>query len=136
MKTKSRLTKFAVDKVAPATRGHCGDTSSHGSPPCDNIEQGQNCSKYSFTDSAASCEAPQNGYRQDEVVLPSAKKRKVSIESSVTTSKSYTPLEQQYIAIKANYPDSVLFVECGYKYKFFGEDAEASKIIIAYSHSY
>lgn len=47
-----------------------------------------------------------------------------------TLSKQYTPLEQQYIAIKAQYPDAVLFVECGYKYRFLGEDAEvASKIL-------
>lgn len=50
-----------------------------------------------------------------------------------------TPLEQQYVAIKneyhadieyvrtnliwLRYPDTVLLVECGYKHKFFGEDA-------------
>lgn len=36
----------------------------------------------------------------------------------------YTPLEQQFVTIKDKYPDAVLFVECGYKYRFFGEDAE------------
>ena len=36
----------------------------------------------------------------------------------------YTQLEQQFIEIKEKYPDAVLFVECGYKYRFFGEDAE------------
>lgn len=46
------------------------------------------------------------------------------------TSKQYTPLEQQVVAIKAQHPDAVLFVECGYKYRFFGEDAEvASKLL-------
>ena len=38
----------------------------------------------------------------------------------------YTPLEQQYIAIKEQYTDAVLLVECGYKYRFFGHDAEVS----------
>ena len=59
-----------------------------------------------------------------------------SSRSSVQTglplslSKQYTPLEQQFRAIKAQHPDAVLFVECGYKYKFFGEDAEiASKVL-------
>ncbi len=28
--------------------------------------------------------------------------------------------------IKEQYSDALLFVECGYKYKFFGEDAEVS----------
>ena len=42
----------------------------------------------------------------------------------------YTPMEQQYLSIKANYPDAVLFIECGYKYRFFGEDAQiASRVL-------
>ena len=45
---------------------------------------------------------------------------------NATISKQYTPLEQQYIAIKAQHPDAILFVECGYKYRFFGEDAEVA----------
>ncbi len=46
------------------------------------------------------------------------------------SSKQYTPLEQQFLHIKAQYPDAILFVECGYRYKFFGEDAEiASKVL-------
>ena len=49
---------------------------------------------------------------------------------STPSSKQYTPLEQQFIAIKAEYPDALLFVECGYKYRFFSEDAEiASKVL-------
>ena len=40
------------------------------------------------------------------------------------TKTKYTPLEQQFVEIKEKYPDAVLFVECGYKYRFFGEDAE------------
>ncbi|XP_076055515.1 DNA mismatch repair protein Msh3-like [Oratosquilla oratoria] len=35
-----------------------------------------------------------------------------------------TPLEQQVVLIKEQYPNALLFVECGYKYRFFGEDAE------------
>ena len=58
------------------------------------------------------------------------KSRSSNPSSSDTISKQYTPLEQQYLAIKAQYPDAVLFVECGYKYRFFGEDAEvASKTL-------
>ncbi|KAF8252779.1 hypothetical protein K440DRAFT_652656 [Wilcoxina mikolae CBS 423.85] len=34
-----------------------------------------------------------------------------------------TPLEQQVVDIKKNYPDTVLVVEVGYKFRFFGEDA-------------
>uniref|UniRef100_A0A4W3I9U7 DNA mismatch repair protein MSH3 n=1 Tax=Callorhinchus milii TaxID=7868 RepID=A0A4W3I9U7_CALMI len=36
----------------------------------------------------------------------------------------YTPLELQFMEIKEQHKDAVLCVECGYKYRFFGEDAE------------
>ncbi|XP_071506743.1 DNA mismatch repair protein Msh3-like [Diadema antillarum] len=48
---------------------------------------------------------------------------------------SLTPLEQQFVKIKENYQDAVLFVECGYRYRFFGEDAEiAAKELNIYCH--
>lgn len=48
---------------------------------------------------------------------------------------SYTPLEQQYVHIKEKHRDVLLFVECGYKYRFFGKDAEiASKELNIYCH--
>lgn len=40
------------------------------------------------------------------------------------TATRYTPLEQQFLEIKAANPDLVLMVEHGYRYRFFGEDAE------------
>ncbi|KAI2664411.1 DNA mismatch repair protein Msh3 [Labeo rohita] len=40
------------------------------------------------------------------------------------TKSIYTPLEEQYMEIKKQHADTVLCVECGYKYRFFGEDAE------------
>lgn len=36
----------------------------------------------------------------------------------------YTPLEQQFVAVKEKNPDVLLIVECGYRCRFFGEDAE------------
>ena len=42
----------------------------------------------------------------------------------------YTPLEEQWLTVKRQNPDVVLFVECGYRYKFFGPDAiTASKVL-------
>nr|XP_023679827.1 DNA mismatch repair protein Msh3 isoform X1 [Paramormyrops kingsleyae] len=40
------------------------------------------------------------------------------------TKSIYTPLEQQFMDIKGQHKDVLLCVECGYKYRFFGEDAE------------
>ncbi|KAJ3284327.1 Mismatch repair protein msh3 [Borealophlyctis nickersoniae] len=36
----------------------------------------------------------------------------------------YTPLEQQFLEIKAQHQDCLLVVEVGYKFRFFGEDAK------------
>lgn len=45
-----------------------------------------------------------------------------------------TPFESQVVDIKKKHSDKVLLVECGYKYKFMGRDAEiAAKV---YIHTY
>jgi len=46
--------------------------------------------------------------------------------SNKRTKSIYTPLELQYIELKQQQKDAILCVECGYKYRFFGEDAEVS----------
>ncbi|ELW70009.1 DNA mismatch repair protein Msh3 [Tupaia chinensis] len=47
----------------------------------------------------------------------------------------YTPLELQYIEMKQQHRDAILCVECGYKYRFFGEDAEiAARELNIYCH--
>lgn len=52
----------------------------------------------------------------------------------------YTPLEQQFMEVKAKFPDTVLFVEAGYRYRFFGKDAEvAAKVLgihAGWSHNF
>ncbi|KAL2562129.1 hypothetical protein AAZX31_20G144900 [Glycine max] len=48
---------------------------------------------------------------------------------------TYTPLEQQVLDLKAKHPDVLLMVEVGYKYRFFGQDAEhASRVLGIYAH--
>ena len=42
-----------------------------------------------------------------------------------TGEPKYTPLELQWKAIKEHNEDTVLLVECGYRYRFFDKDAEA-----------
>lgn len=45
-----------------------------------------------------------------------------------------TPMEQQVVDLKAKHPGVLLLVECGYRYRFFGEDAlAAAKVSIALS---
>ncbi|NWS48407.1 MSH3 protein, partial [Probosciger aterrimus] len=51
------------------------------------------------------------------------------------TKSIYTPLELQFLEMKKQHKDAVLCVECGYKYRFFGEDAEvAAKELNIYCH--
>nr|XP_031530349.1 DNA mismatch repair protein Msh3 isoform X6 [Vicugna pacos] len=55
--------------------------------------------------------------------------------SNKRTKSIYTPLELQYLEIKQQQKDAVLCVECGYKYRFFGEDAEiAARELNIYCH--
>ncbi|CAL8330544.1 unnamed protein product [Arctogadus glacialis] len=48
---------------------------------------------------------------------------------------AFTPLEQQVIQLKQQHEDALLAIECGYKYRFFGEDAEiAAKELNIFCH--
>ncbi|XP_030832222.1 DNA mismatch repair protein Msh3 [Strongylocentrotus purpuratus] len=59
----------------------------------------------------------------------------VSGKTSRVKKSQYTPLEQQFMKIKESYTDTVLLVECGYRYRFFGEDAEiASRDLNIFCH--
>lgn len=44
--------------------------------------------------------------------------------AETTKIASYTPLEKQVVALKQRHPNTVLLVECGYRFRFFGDDAE------------
>ncbi|CAN0451266.1 unnamed protein product [Rangifer tarandus platyrhynchus] len=55
--------------------------------------------------------------------------------SNKRTKSIYTPLELQYLEMKQQQKDAILCVECGYKYRFFGEDAEiAAQELNIYCH--
>lgn len=58
-------------------------------------------------------------------------------QGKASAKEQYTPLEQQVVELKAKYKDVLLMVEVGYRFRFFGEDAEiAARVlgIIAYNH--
>lgn len=73
---------------------------------------------------------------QFSVSLKSYENSQNSSETNLNrrTKSIYTPLELQFIEMKKKYKDAVLCVECGYKYRFFGQDAEVifSKIMERY----
>lgn len=48
----------------------------------------------------------------------------------------YTPLELQFLEVKSKYPDVILLVECGYRYRFFGDDAEVNIKLYSFLATY
>uniref|UniRef100_A0A8C3HB40 DNA mismatch repair protein MSH3 n=1 Tax=Chrysemys picta bellii TaxID=8478 RepID=A0A8C3HB40_CHRPI len=95
---------------------HCQDTGSQIS------EKEQSC--FSLNQFSASCKSFEGSQNISNTNL--LNKRTKSI---------YTPLELQFIEMKEQYKDAILCVECGYKYRFFGEDAEiAAKELNIYCH--
>ncbi|EEB06374.1 MutS protein 3 [Schizosaccharomyces japonicus yFS275] len=70
-----------------------------------------------------------------ELKRSTRKKRTSDVERNPSRPPSightkYTPLEEQYICLKRRYPDTILAVEVGYKYRFFGEDARTVSSIL------
>ncbi|WAR00673.1 MSH3-like protein [Mya arenaria] len=55
-------------------------------------------------------------------------KKDVCLRSGDGRAVKYTPLEQQYMEFQEQCPDAVLAVECGYKYRFFGDDAKVGVV--------
>lgn len=48
---------------------------------------------------------------------------------------NFTPLELQVVTIRKQFPDCLLMVECGYRMRFFGDDAlKAAKALGIYAH--
>ncbi|XP_024989642.1 DNA mismatch repair protein MSH3 isoform X5 [Cynara cardunculus var. scolymus] len=63
-------------------------------------------------------------------------RRNVSTSNTiVSVNPKYTPLEQQVVELKAKYKDVLLMVEVGYKFRFFGQDAEnAARVLGIFAH--
>ncbi|RYH28906.1 hypothetical protein EON65_10465 [archaeon] len=57
------------------------------------------------------------------------------VPTTPTSASSYTPLEKQVLELRQKHPDCLLMIECGYRVRFFGEDATiASKELGIYCH--
>jgi DNA mismatch repair protein MSH3 len=77
---------------------------------------------------------------EEEEVVPAAKTlrgkytskngTKAAAKPAKTTAAAsnakLTPLERQYVEIKKKYADTLLLIEVGYKFRFFGEDAKVT----------
>ncbi|KAF7813276.1 DNA mismatch repair protein MSH3 isoform X1 [Senna tora] len=63
---------------------------------------------------------------------PDIPQASTGIPKSSSKPTKYTPLEQQVVELKSKYPDVLLMIEVGYKYRFFGEDAEVAARVLGY----
>ncbi|MCJ1307939.1 Mismatch repair protein msh3 [Agyrium rufum] len=59
---------------------------------------------------------------EEEIEKPSKAKR----PGGKKASSKLTPMEKQVLDIKSKHPDTLLVVEVGYKFRFFGEDARTA----------
>ncbi|KAG0003387.1 Mismatch repair protein msh3 [Entomortierella chlamydospora] len=56
------------------------------------------------------------------------------VSSQKVAKSTLTPLEKQFVEIKDQYPDAILCIEVGYKFRFFGEDAEIASRELCIAH--
>lgn len=142
-KISGKLKQFSRGMGAergPADQAGC--SSVHGSDRAHSSTTGSSSKSSQLADSCALSRVEGDPSKSDTAkpslpmetgsvkLTPKSEQKPTKPSPSATISKQYTPLEQQYISIKAQYPSAILFVECGYKYRFFGEDAElASKTL-------
>jgi DNA mismatch repair protein MSH3 len=73
----------------------------------------------------ANGEGDGDGEEDEEQDAPKPAKGKKGAATKKTASK-LTPMEKQYLDIKRKHLDTVIVMEVGYKFKFFGEDARTA----------
>ncbi|WVQ74512.1 hypothetical protein IAR50_004113 [Cryptococcus sp. DSM 104548] len=77
-------------------------------------------------DKTTNTNAKLSKYSAKEPLAGKGKGRKGKAEAVGPSGQTYTPLEKQYLEIKEKYPDVLLLMEVGYKYKFHGDDAKVA----------
>ncbi|XP_078070007.1 DNA mismatch repair protein Msh3 [Mustelus asterias] len=150
--TMDRLKGFSIDRQLepPDTKGPSVDTQFKRFEYAENYDLNPDNICTELDDFVLTKDADREGLyqsRSEEIVSLdwsrfSASNRGSSVKTSFEagtvnrrTKSTYTPLEQQFLEIKEQHKDAVLCVECGYKYRFFGEDAEiAARELNIYCH--
>ncbi|KAI4150532.1 MAG: hypothetical protein L6R39_002258 [Caloplaca ligustica] len=75
-------------------------------------------------DEAEDNEGEAEDFEEEEVAKPPPKGKKST--AAKRTSNKLTPMEKQVLEIKRSHMDTLLVVEVGYKFRFFGEDARTA----------
>lgn len=74
-------------------------------------------------DAAGAVEGEEGEGEEEDEPVPPPKKGKAAAKSG---GNKLTPMEKQVIEIKRKHMDTVLVIEVGYKFRFFGEDARVA----------
>jgi DNA mismatch repair protein MSH3 len=74
-------------------------------------------------------EVPAAKSLRGKYAAPGRKNSKTPAKPAASSTTKLTPLERQYVEIKKKYPDTLLLIEVGYKFRFFGEDAKVYKLL-------
>ena len=91
----------------------------------DSIAEIKRRNRHITEETAEGQDADEDGEADDEPEpAPKAKGRKGA--AAAKTKDKLTPLEKQVLAIKRDHQDTLLVVEVGYKFRFFGEDARTA----------
>jgi hypothetical protein len=70
------------------------------------------------------------------LVYESTRKEDTDARNSTPSAQAkYTPMEQQVVALKKQHQGALLAIECGYRFRFFGDDATAAaEVLSIYAH--
>ena len=120
--SKSHKENFTLDSDSKSSRAH---NSGLNDDDIEEMEINKSVSWEGFNITKFACVSrlPAKSVSKIKAVLDKNDTDSLKSLNSRTRS-AYTPLELQFLEVKAKYPDVILFVECGYRYRFFGEDAE------------
>ena len=62
------------------------------------------------------------------------RQRAEHLQANAIPLQKFTKLEEQVVEFKAMYPGCLLLIEVGYKFRFFGEDAQIASRILNIAH--
>ena len=77
-------------------------------------------------------EAPAVKELRGRYAAKGGKKAISSTKAKGESTTKFTPLERQFVELKKQYPDTLLLIEVGYKFRFFGDDAKVCVLEIPY----
>lgn len=92
----------------------------------DSIAEIKRRNRHITEETADGQDGDENDEEADEEPDPAPKARGRKGAAASKSKDKLTPLEKQVLAIKHKHPDTLLVVEVGYKFRFFGEDARAA----------